>query len=145
MLKLTNTLEKKVILSLLFVSMASILALYSALQLSVYSAFDQMEQQESDKNQTRAKNIVGTQFEELSLINREYSEWDETYSFLKNNENSLSGLTRLFRTLTMGTIPLKVSLPFSPTLIGSQNGVGISLETQVIQSQITTLSIDCLQ
>ena len=79
--KTTWTLGKKIVALFLLLGMCFTVGGYMGLRLSVLPVFDEFEQESSQKAIERVQQAMQAELRELIVLNREYSLWDETYSY----------------------------------------------------------------
>ena len=60
-----------------------VLSIYLTLRIYVLPTFAALERQQLFDNQSRAQFALNSELKTLTNLNREYSEWDETYSYMK--------------------------------------------------------------
>ena len=83
-----KTLENKVALSLLLAFATALAVLFAVLRFSVLPAFHNLENQEAEKNLKRILSVLQAEFDQLTALNREYSDWDATYEYLAGSNDS---------------------------------------------------------
>ena len=85
------TLGRKTFLILLIASLVSVLLSYVVLRTTVYSTFIELENSWTANNLARVEAAIQTQLESLAVLNREYSQWDDTYAFLQDRNEAYVG------------------------------------------------------
>jgi two-component system sensor histidine kinase/response regulator len=85
--QLKNSLQLKIVVIFLFLGIGLTLGTYSVLNGYVLAAFEDFEKNLASENQSRVSWATSIQLDMLTLLNREYSGWDETYQFAQNPES----------------------------------------------------------
>tara|TARA_R110002110_G_scaffold205066_7_gene417160 strand:+ start:305810 stop:308599 length:2790 start_codon:yes stop_codon:yes gene_type:complete len=70
----------------------SILALFWLMRFQVYPAFEAVERREAEQEMLRTARLVESRGQALAMLNREYSDWNQTYAFMEGkNPDYLQG------------------------------------------------------
>lgn len=82
--------KKTIIITLLMFLVLSV-AIYAIMRIVLLEKFELLQNQESEKNMLRISEIFNSLQENLGMTSRDYSDWDETYAFVKgDNPNFLN-------------------------------------------------------
>lgn len=77
------SLQRKVILVFIVLGVVFALGSYAGLQKFVFPAFEKFERDSAAQNLARAKRAIDAEARALDILNREYSEWDHAYDFVR--------------------------------------------------------------
>ncbi len=71
-----------------------LLVTVGVLNLAIFPAFQDLELQLSRENMTRVELVIESEIQELGVLNRDWSSWDDTHQFMldKNDEYRHSNL-----------------------------------------------------
>ncbi len=82
------TLSRKTISILCAAAVVSFLLSYVVLRATVYSTFVELENEQIASNLARVDAAIHDQLDGMQRLNREYSQWNETYEYLKERDES---------------------------------------------------------
>ncbi|MDH3616790.1 MAG: hypothetical protein OEQ90_10005, partial [Gammaproteobacteria bacterium] len=84
------TLGNKIVALFLVLGLAFSICGYLALRLSVLPVFDKFERDSSKNAVSRVQQAMQAELRELAMLNKEYSAWDETYSYAQRQNPDYS-------------------------------------------------------
>jgi len=85
--QLRNSLQRKIVVILLCLGIGLTIGTSAVLNLYVLTAFEDFENNLASENLSRVRWAISIQLDVLTLLNREYSGWDDTYQFAQNTES----------------------------------------------------------
>ena len=85
--KLRNSLQRKIVVILLCLGIGLTIGTSAVLNLYVLTAFEDFENNLASENLSRVRWAISLQLDVLTLLNREYSGWDDTYRFAQDPES----------------------------------------------------------
>jgi len=84
------TLNRKTLLILAVASVVSILLSYLVLRSTVYTTFIQLENSWAVNNTEKVEAAIQSRLDALALLNIEYSQWDEFYSYMQEPDEDFA-------------------------------------------------------
>ncbi|MDH3433061.1 MAG: response regulator [Gammaproteobacteria bacterium] len=132
------SLGKKIVALFLVLGLSFAVGSYFALQVSVLPVFAEFERESSETTLARVDQALKAAFRELAVVNREYTLWDETYSYAqgRNPDFRPENLdTEYWRTLDIDLVlvfDVHGNQLYS-SLTDPSDGSHLSLENELLQ------------
>lgn len=73
-------------LMFVFSIVVAVLSLFLLLRFQVYPAFERIERDQAERQMLRAAKLVEARGATLALLNRQYSDWDQTYAYMRGDD-----------------------------------------------------------
>jgi signal transduction histidine kinase/DNA-binding NarL/FixJ family response regulator len=82
------SLQKKIVTLFVVLGIVFSLGSFAGLSAFVFPTFEDFEQQSAEQSLSRVRRALDTELRALEVINREYSEWDQTHDFALGRRDS---------------------------------------------------------
>ena len=106
-MRLGTSLRSEVLTVLVVATSGCLLLAFAVLRTFLFPAFDELQTRIADNDVARVDQVLASAFDELERINRDYAEWNDTYTFVQGRNDDyleINMIESLHRDLVLNAI-----------------------------------------